>query len=499
MSDINSNPIYIRFLEWLDENVAADAEGNRKVSVEQLRAFADEFVYNPEDPSTVEVEGADVSLLWSFQIGGASTNNLSLDLAERSKGSGRVVRFIGNTDAGKFFSHLYETEEGNALLSFVPTDPVPSPDGSATIEDEAFSEFWRKLSRFYVDNTDGTLVTLTPRGGIGTVFAEDEIPRIVENSEIDLINGVARSDIGIEVFSSGSRAQLYYLLAVINGHFAGDLLRSGTARVVKTVGNDGKEIFHLDIDQKTLEFLGIEGGPLSLLSNPDDIAGPVAVREELLPAHLRGLQVALFGAVMQGDPTKFEDFVGRDLRVEQLSNERGFKPPSVELVELQDSLIAFVNKIWSDIRETAEAAGPGSPEESLEADIGSLLKIFAQVKLEEDEDIVAVAKYFSDLVQQINPFLDDAPDELKRDLISAADQISRAGQQMIAGISPEIQRRLTVTSGGRSLDLLEDWQAKSINNSHAFDSLIESGPSPNRISQNTSALLLIWRSWVPSS
>lgn len=42
----------------------------------------------------------------------------------------------------------------------------------------------------------------------------------MDNESIDAINGVARAEIGIDIFSSGTIAQNTYLLAVLNGEFA---------------------------------------------------------------------------------------------------------------------------------------------------------------------------------------------------------------------------------------------------------------------------------------
>jgi hypothetical protein len=241
MNEIENNPLYGLFLQWLEDNVAPDANGDRKVTTQQLWSFLDAHMFN--DAATVAVEGAEISLLWSFLIGPNQdpkvwdNNDLSKDLAARSNSP---IRFIGNTLAGEFLAWL-DSSLGEVFIAFERepkifiegNDDFPATASDVLTQERTFNQFWHKLSQFYVEQTQGTLVTLTPKGSITTIFSVDEIPAIVENDGIDAINGVARAEIGIEVFSSGSKAQLYYLLAVLNGEFAGDLLQSGTARVVR--------------------------------------------------------------------------------------------------------------------------------------------------------------------------------------------------------------------------------------------------------------------------
>ncbi len=105
MNEIENNPLYVLFLQWREDNVAPDGNGERKVTTQQLWDFLDAYVFN--DATTVEVEGAEISLLWSYLIGPDqdtwSNNQLSKDLAERSN---VPIRFIGNTLAGEFLAYL---------------------------------------------------------------------------------------------------------------------------------------------------------------------------------------------------------------------------------------------------------------------------------------------------------------------------------------------------------------------------------------------------------
>ena len=50
-----------------------------KVTTEDVRSFLESHVYS--NPTTVEVNGATVSALWSFQIGSAKAKSLSLTYA----------------------------------------------------------------------------------------------------------------------------------------------------------------------------------------------------------------------------------------------------------------------------------------------------------------------------------------------------------------------------------------------------------------------------------
>jgi hypothetical protein len=255
------------------------------------------------------------------------------------------------------------------------------PDPSQVLTGERqFNQFWHKLSQYYVENTDGTMVTLTPKASVTTIFSEDEIPAIIENDAIDNVNGIERSGIRIEIFSSGSTAQLYYLLAVLNGNFAGDLIQSGTARVVTSVTETGTTAYHLDIDEGTLASLGMQGIELSgvgVITGEDVDAR--ALRADLLPAHVRGLHVALFGPVMREDEAGFVEFIGRDGRTEALPNEKDFDGPDSDFIALQAAVEGFVNAIW--------AIAP-------QADVTTLLSIARLKQLRSDPDIDAMADLF---------------------------------------------------------------------------------------------------------
>jgi hypothetical protein len=116
MSAIEDNRLYGLFIQWLEDNVAPDQDGKRKVSEAQLWVFLDAHVLN--DPTTISVEGAEISLLWSYLIGPDQNlwdnNKLSKDLADRSNGK---IRYVGNTLAGGFLAHL-DSDEGQRFLAF---------------------------------------------------------------------------------------------------------------------------------------------------------------------------------------------------------------------------------------------------------------------------------------------------------------------------------------------------------------------------------------------
>lgn len=103
--------LLVRFRAWLQEHVAADADGKRLASEADLWAFLDEAVFS--DPGTVKVEGSTVSALWAYRIdadedgddedGNYNADAMARDLATRSHGK---VRVIANTQAGEFLAFL---------------------------------------------------------------------------------------------------------------------------------------------------------------------------------------------------------------------------------------------------------------------------------------------------------------------------------------------------------------------------------------------------------
>ena len=262
---IQHNRLFLLFQQWLVSNVAPDANGDRKVTVSQLWSFLNQHVF--ADPTTVEVVGAEVSFLWSYRIGPDlapgdprwDNNNLMHDLAARSI---VPLRFIGNTEAGEFLAFL-DGDDGLNYLAFTPgasIDLLPA-DSDVLLKERQFNQFWHRLSQFFVEHTDGALVTLTPKASITSIYAEDEIPAIVDNDGISQLNGTRREEIGVEIFSDGSMAQIAYLLAVLNGEFAGDLLTTGTAHIVRSQDANGENIWQLYMDSRTSGFLGLPRCP----------------------------------------------------------------------------------------------------------------------------------------------------------------------------------------------------------------------------------------------
>lgn len=101
----------------MQENGTPSADGKPKATVADLWTFLERHVFN--NPSSVAVEGAEISLLWSFQLGDVSTQPISKDMARRSNAS---IRFIGNTVAGEFLAYLDSNAGEEEFLAFKLTD-----------------------------------------------------------------------------------------------------------------------------------------------------------------------------------------------------------------------------------------------------------------------------------------------------------------------------------------------------------------------------------------
>ena len=475
---IQHNRLFLLFQQWLVSNVAPDANGDRKVTVSQLWSFLNQHVF--ADPTTVEVVGAEVSFLWSYRIGPDlapgdprwDNNNLMHDLAARSI---VPLRFIGNTEAGEFLAFL-DGDDGLNYLAFTPgasIDLLPA-DSDVLLKERQFNQFWHRLSQFFVEHTDGALVTLTPKASITSIYAEDEIPAIVDNDSISQLNGTRREEIGVEIFSDGSMAQIAYLLAVLNGEFAGDLLTTGTAHIVRSQDANGENIWQLYMDSRTSGFLGLPPMP-GVASGTDAVTAEV-LRADLLPQHIRGLHVALFGPLMREDETEFLNYIGRDYRTSLLEDrstgeiiELDHQAPATAFIDLQNALAAVIEKIWQAI---VNARGPNSTDTSLpEADISTLLKI-AEQAIAEGDDAEALERYFTLLAAQVKPHLEDAPEELKRDITDAIEQVLKAGQDALPGVPDEFQQRLAITSGGQLLYLLDQARQDVLYDINSLEALI---------------------------
>ncbi len=299
-----------------------------KVTLDDVRSFLERYVYN--NAETVAVDGSVASVLWSFEIKNVPTHSLSLTLAEQSGGK---IRVIGTTAAGKFLEALLSDPYADNC-DFVEF-PIAA-DGS--------DDFWSRLSRFFVANTDHPLITITPNALASTVYGVTEVKTIADNNEIDLINGMDRSDIGFNLFSSSESAQKAYLMGVFNGEFSGDLIASNTVTIWQA-GADGDEKFYFKFDEATKEALGLAG--IEFASVPDgaiQVVSQQQIREDVLPAFARGLHVALFGALMYHEGDSFLDFVGTDIGVSGISVP---PTPSAEFNNLRDKLAELVTAIWT--------------------------------------------------------------------------------------------------------------------------------------------------------
>ena len=294
---------------------------NYQVTLDDVASFLERYVYN--NPDTVFIDGTVASVLWTFRIGDAETQSLSLTLAEQSGGK---IRAIGTTEAGKFLTAIL-SEDYDDFRDFKVL-PI-APDGS--------DPFWSKLSRFFVENTDHPLITITPRGLASSVYGTTEVKAIAANDGIELINGVARSEIGFDLFSSSEAARKAYLTALFNGEFSGDLIASNAVTIWQT-GPVNNPTYYFDFDEATKAALGLAGIDFA----PVPVGASLAVsqqeiRDDVLPAFARGLHVALFGPLLNRAEDKFLNFVGSDIDTADQSR-RTAPEPSDEFKKLQDKL-----------------------------------------------------------------------------------------------------------------------------------------------------------------
>ena len=402
------------FHQWLLDN-------NKQQATEaDLHSFLDLYVLN--DPETVEIADATVTVLWSYTIDGEPeqrltapwmlTQELAENLALEALGTTKI-RVIGETDAGKFLDYLQT--EGGEFLTFSDLTP-----------------FWSDVSRFFVAETDHSLITITPYAGGSTIFGTTEIDALVANEQITEVNGVSRADLGIDIFPSGHDAQRAYLLAILNGEFSSDLLRTGLARITATTDASGTS-YYLDLDAYAKEALGLAGVSLVVPSGTEQVSAD-QLRLALLNSHTRGLHAALLGPVMSTDEQGFLDFFGHDFT-------EGYSE-SPDLRALQDAVAGFVEQIWQ--------ADPT-------ADVSSLIAIAMQASAEGDH-INPLVAYFKLLTEKVQPYIEDAPEELKRDLSQSITEILDAARGLIDDVPADLQKRLAVTSGGRELYLLDQWR-----------------------------------------
>ncbi len=417
MEQVSFAELQATYSIWLEANVVPDADGKRRPNDDQVRIFLDTSILN--DPGTVYVEGAIATALWSHVIDAINTQVLAETLATIS---GEKVRVIGMTGAGEFLVWLLTPANANVNQTAI----------------DASGDYWSDLSAFFVQQTEGPLITITPDANSVTTYFRTEIDEIASNPEIDTINGVARADIGIDIFSSVSVARKAYLMAMFNGEFAGDILHSSYNSIQTAGGSD----FFLKLDAETLAALGL--GSLSLQYPSSTPALPNdLLREALENSYARGLHAALFGPVMAAHDTEFESFVGADTG-------------SAEFVDLQNAVAGFVQKIF---------------EADPDADVSSLIEIAKQTSVDGD-GLQLLTNYFKLLTNHVQPFIDDAPEVLKRDLNQSVTEILNAAQGLIPDVPGDLQKRLAVTSGGRELYLLDQWRQEVLHPGDLLDAAI---------------------------
>ncbi len=92
------------------------------------------------------------------------------------------------------------------------------------------------------------------------------------------------------------------------------------------------------------------------------------------------------------------------------------------------------------------------------ASLLSVIEVVAAKAVEDDAALAMLNQYFAALAEFGTSKIDDVPEALKRDLLTAYDQVDRALNGDIAGVPEEIEKRLAATSGGRALFLLDQWR-----------------------------------------
>lgn len=402
MAEVTVQQIQALFLDWVA------SQGLTKVTSDQINVFMDTYVLN--DPNTVIIDGATVSALWSGSIGDASAEYLADEIAAQYG-----VRIVRKTGAGGFYDW------------FLGSDWA---DPTAKLKANTYRN-WDKISALFVEYTDHPLITITPLSGANSVYGRIEVDAVANNDDIEIINGVARKDIGIDIFSSGTDARRAYLMAVLNGDFAGSLLH-GTANTIKT--DDLTDLEFLSMDAETLARFSILG---AATPPGEELIDNEELRNILVVSYVRGLQAALFGPVMHQNEQKFVELVGLDYGT---YDDAPSPKPDGDFATMQADVVNFIQKIW---------------DQNPTADIWSLLQIIKQVRIE-DIGLVAFAEYFGLVAKHVSPYIDDAPEQLKRDLEASTNAITQALANAFIGVPAELQERLAVTSGGRLIYLLDE-------------------------------------------
>ncbi|MEO9827737.1 MAG: hypothetical protein ABJF50_25370 [Paracoccaceae bacterium] len=228
--ELASSEYYLLFrfaLERVEIDVLTGDISYSRATAEDIEDFANRLTYN--NPNTVSEPGSTVSALWSFNFGAgptaadgkAITQLTAEDLFERSGGK---VRFIGETSAGILFDFLLS----NASTTVRPLLTTLTPGDNI----DRVERFWDPLSAFFVEHTNGPLLTLTPLTGLDSVFGRIEVPAVDDNGSITTINGEeldALNNAGIlnvDLFSDVEQARRAYVMAQLNGSFSGNLISS---------------------------------------------------------------------------------------------------------------------------------------------------------------------------------------------------------------------------------------------------------------------------------
>lgn len=159
---------------------------NPNTTVTELRELVARMPANPENDTS--------SLLYSGSINDGAI--WASDIAKNIGLSNNKISIIDNTDAGELM--LYDdfiiTLRNSAKKENLNFDEIYSgrDENGARINNNSL---WDDVSRRFIENSSGKVITITPFSPADSLFAATEFPALLNNPNITHIDGISKSQI----------------------------------------------------------------------------------------------------------------------------------------------------------------------------------------------------------------------------------------------------------------------------------------------------------------
>ncbi|MDA0781250.1 MAG: putative Ig domain-containing protein [Rickettsiales bacterium] len=235
-----------KIVQYIEDRL--DINGNSNLSLDEMKDLAGRV-----DVSSA-TEGGKVSVLYSGNVDGGSAHGLANDIVNQHTDAGGYsdLGIIDKTDANILFNNDVFLD---ALQDAVDNHNLVNPNNPTTFENELYKTdggMWSIASENLASKASGDiLVIISPDVDANRVFAANELPKLLNNDDVNTINGLNKTELKIIYDTEGLQPALDRLT----------VQSSALLNTVKT-GTDGFGDKYYKTDELFDHFDGIQGHEL---------------------------------------------------------------------------------------------------------------------------------------------------------------------------------------------------------------------------------------------